>query len=131
MADKQFEATQSHLEKARREGDVARSQDLSSLGAFAAGAAAVAAIAMPLGSTLPPISPVAWSTFQTGTNPGKHNIFDFLVPSEQTYQPKLSSVEVHPPRRALQLGKYRIPLGKRNKAAPPFAVSEACTEGCK
>src|SRR5262249_11381466 len=34
---------------------------------------------LPLGSTLPPISPVAWSTFQTGTNPGKHNIFDFLV----------------------------------------------------
>ena len=67
---------------------------------------------MPLGSTLPPISPVAWSTFQTGTNPGKHNIFDFLMPDEQTYQPKLSSVEVRPPRRSLRLGKYRIPLGQ-------------------
>jgi predicted AlkP superfamily phosphohydrolase/phosphomutase len=66
----------------------------------------------PLRSTLPPISPVAWSTFQTGTNPGKHNIFDFLIPDEHTYQPKLSSVEVRPPRRALRLGKYRIPLGK-------------------
>ena len=44
--------------------------------------------------TLPPISPVAWSTFQTGVNPGKHNIFDFLVPDERTYQPKLSSVEI-------------------------------------
>jgi predicted AlkP superfamily phosphohydrolase/phosphomutase len=65
-----------------------------------------------LGSTLPPISPVAWSSFQTGVNPGKHNIFDFLVPDEQTYQPKLSSVEVRPPRRALQLGKLRFPLGK-------------------
>jgi predicted AlkP superfamily phosphohydrolase/phosphomutase len=65
-----------------------------------------------LGSTLPPISPVAWSTFQTGTNPGKHNIFDFLLPDSQTYQPKLSSVEVRPPRRALRLGKYRFPLGK-------------------
>jgi predicted AlkP superfamily phosphohydrolase/phosphomutase len=65
-----------------------------------------------LGSTLPPISPVAWSTFQTGTNPGKHNIYDFLIPDPQTYQPKLSSVEVRPPRRALRLGKYRFPLGK-------------------
>jgi predicted AlkP superfamily phosphohydrolase/phosphomutase len=65
-----------------------------------------------LGSTLPPISPVAWSTFQTGTNPGKHNIFDFLVPDEQTYQPKLSSVEVRPPRRFLRLGPIRFPLGK-------------------
>ena len=33
----------------------------------------------PLASTLPPISPVAWSSFQTGVNPGKHNIFDFLT----------------------------------------------------
>jgi predicted AlkP superfamily phosphohydrolase/phosphomutase len=67
---------------------------------------------LPLASTLPPISPVAWSTFQTGTNPGKHNIFDFLIPDEQTYQPRLSSVEVRPPRRKLRLGKYHIPLGK-------------------
>ena len=29
----------------------------------------------PLRSTEPPISPVAWSTFATGVNPGKHNIF--------------------------------------------------------
>jgi predicted AlkP superfamily phosphohydrolase/phosphomutase len=67
---------------------------------------------LPLASTLPPISPVAWSTFQTGTNPGKHNIFDFLIPDEQTYQPRLSSVEVRPSRRRLRLGKYHIPLGK-------------------
>jgi len=66
----------------------------------------------PLGSTLPPISPVAWSSFQTGVNPGKHNIFDFLAPDLRTYQPKLSSVEIRPPRRNLRLGKLRIPLGK-------------------
>src|SRR5947208_5042331 len=66
----------------------------------------------PLGSTLPPISPVAWSSFQTGVNPGKHNIFDFLTPDLRTYQPKLSSVEIRPPRRSLRLGKYRWPLGK-------------------
>jgi predicted AlkP superfamily phosphohydrolase/phosphomutase len=66
----------------------------------------------PLGSTLPPISPVAWSSFQTGVNPGKHNIFDFLMPDLKTYQPKLSSVEIRPPRRNLRLGKYTLPLGK-------------------
>jgi predicted AlkP superfamily phosphohydrolase/phosphomutase len=65
-----------------------------------------------LGSTLPPISPVAWSSFLTGVNPGKHNIFDFLVPDPRTYEPRLSSVEIRPPRRMLRLGKYRIPLGK-------------------
>src|SRR5919201_7028541 len=66
----------------------------------------------PLATTLPPISPVAWSSFQTGTNPGKHNIYDFLTPDLTTYQPKLSSVEIRPPRRVLRLGKYRIPLGR-------------------
>src|SRR5438552_10527450 len=31
-----------------------------------------------LRTTFPAISPVAWSTFMTGVNPGKHNIYDFL-----------------------------------------------------
>jgi predicted AlkP superfamily phosphohydrolase/phosphomutase len=65
-----------------------------------------------LGTTVPPLSPVAWSTFQTGVNPGKHNIFDFLTPDPRTYRAKLSSVEIRPPRRSIRLGKYRIPLGK-------------------
>jgi predicted AlkP superfamily phosphohydrolase/phosphomutase len=66
----------------------------------------------PLGSTLPPISPVAWSSFQTGVNPGKHNVFDFLEPDRRTYRPKLSSVDIRPPRRIMRLGKYQLPLGK-------------------
>lgn len=47
-----------------------------------------------LGTTLPPISPVAWSTFQTGVNPGKHCIFDFLNRDLRTYLPELSSVKI-------------------------------------
>lgn len=66
----------------------------------------------PLGSTLPPISPVAWSSFQTGVNPGKHNIFDFLTPDPRTYEPRLSSVEIRPPRRRLRIGRYQFPLSK-------------------
>ena len=31
-----------------------------------------------LRTTFPALSPVAWSTFATGVNPGRHNIFDFL-----------------------------------------------------
>lgn len=65
-----------------------------------------------LGSTLPPISPVAWSSFQTGVNPGKHNIFDFVIPDEYTYQPKLSSVEIHPPRRNIRVWKWSLPIGR-------------------
>lgn len=74
----------------------------------------------PLGSTLPPISPVAWSSFQTGVNPGKHNIFDFLLPDLRSYQPKLSSVEIRPPRRVLKIGKYRFPLGSGDVRLLPF-----------
>ena len=66
----------------------------------------------PLCSTIPPISPVAWSSFQTGVNPGKHNIFDFLTRDLQTYMPKLSSSEIRGAARTLRLGKYILPLGK-------------------
>ena len=62
----------------------------------------------PLASTLPPISPVAWSSFQTGVNPGKHNIFDFLTPDEKTYQPKLSSVEIRSKTKGIGLGPFRL-----------------------
>lgn len=64
-----------------------------------------------LGSTWPPISPVAWSSFSTGTNPGKHNIFDFIARTPD-YHPTISSVRMHEPRRKLKLGNYLIPLSK-------------------
>jgi len=66
----------------------------------------------PLATTVPSMSPVAWSSFQTGVNPGKHNIFDFLTRDKQSYQPKLSSVDIRGPRRKISLGKYQFPLGK-------------------
>jgi predicted AlkP superfamily phosphohydrolase/phosphomutase len=64
----------------------------------------------PLATTNPPISPVAWTSFQTGVNPGKHNIFDFLSRDLRTYQPLLSFSEIHRPRRSLTIGNYRLPL---------------------
>ncbi len=45
-----------------------------------------------LGTTTPGVSPVAWSTFQTGVNPGKHGIYDFLAPDRRRYLASLSSV---------------------------------------
>jgi len=36
-------------------------------------------------STLPPITPTAWTTFMTGVNPGKHGLFDFLTIRPGTY----------------------------------------------
>jgi len=65
-----------------------------------------------LETTTPPLSPVAWSSFQTGVNPGRHNIYDFLTRNPKSYLPDLSSTEITPPRRFLRLGKYRIPLSR-------------------
>ena len=65
-----------------------------------------------LRTTFPPLSPVAWSTFATGSNPGKHQMFDFLQRSFKSYIPELASSHVAPPARTLKLGKWRIPIGQ-------------------
>jgi predicted AlkP superfamily phosphohydrolase/phosphomutase len=49
-----------------------------------------------LRTTYPAISPVAWSTFATGVNPARHNIFDFLSRDLRTYAPEISSSKVRP-----------------------------------
>lgn len=65
-------------------------------------------------TTCPPLSPVAWATFSTGVNPGRHGIFDF-VKREAKYTPSLSfsTVEECPTR----WGPFRLP---RKKAIPRF-----------
>ena len=65
-----------------------------------------------LRTTFPPLSPVAWATFATGSNPGKHNLFDFLNRSLRNYLPELSSSRVNQPARVLKLGRRRIPLSR-------------------
>jgi len=65
-----------------------------------------------LGTTIPAISPVAWSSFMTGCHPAKHNIFDFLSRNPSTYLPDLSSAQISNPKKFLSLGKYKIPLSK-------------------
>jgi predicted AlkP superfamily phosphohydrolase/phosphomutase len=41
-------------------------------------------------TTYPAQTPVAWSTFATGTNPGGHGIFDFVRRNPKTYLPDFS-----------------------------------------
>ncbi len=65
-----------------------------------------------LTTSIPPQSPVAWSNFITGMNPGGHGIFDFVHRDEKTDPPapKFSASEVLPPSFALSLGDYYLPL---------------------
>jgi predicted AlkP superfamily phosphohydrolase/phosphomutase len=64
----------------------------------------------PLLSSIPPQSPVAWSNFTTGMNPGGHGIYDFLIRVKETYFPDFSTAKVTPPKRTIKLGKWIIPL---------------------
>lgn len=70
----------------------------------------------PLGTTIPPQSPVAWSTIITGLDPGGHGIFDFVhrdpsPPSGAAVLPYLSTSRVEENERRLTLGPYAVPLG--------------------
>ncbi len=64
-----------------------------------------------LGTTMPALSPVAWSTFITGTDPGSHTIVDFVMRDPITYQPYFSIWEAEPPARSISLGDYELTLG--------------------
>jgi predicted AlkP superfamily phosphohydrolase/phosphomutase len=65
-----------------------------------------------LGTTYPAISPVAWSSFMTGVDPARHNIFDFLDRDVRTYKPRLSSSDIRPASRTMRVGDWLIPLGR-------------------
>jgi len=58
-------------------------------------------------TTRPAQTPVAWSTFATGTNPAGHGIFDFLRRNPKTYLPDLA------------LNRYE----QKNAFLPPKAVN--------
>jgi predicted AlkP superfamily phosphohydrolase/phosphomutase len=51
-----------------------------------------------LGTSTSPESPTSWSSFATGANAGKHNIYDFLIRDFNTYMPDLGMVHREPPR---------------------------------
>ncbi len=89
------------VEKFMKEGKLPNLSRLKETGSYAR-----------LSTTTPAISPVAWSSFMTGSHPAKHNIFDFLSRNPHTYLPDLSSAQIGSPKRYLTVGKYRIPLSK-------------------
>jgi predicted AlkP superfamily phosphohydrolase/phosphomutase len=65
-----------------------------------------------LATSTPPQSPVAWSTFITGTDPEQHGIFDFVHRDASTMQPLSSMAETLDPAHQLTLGPYVLPLSK-------------------
>ena len=69
----------------------------------------------PLQTSIPPQSPVAWSTLISGLNPGGHGIFDFIhrdpaPPGDQPIRLYASNAEGTPDRWKVGLFGYTIPI---------------------
>ena len=67
----------------------------------------------PLRPTVPPQTPVSWSTFSTGIDPGRTGIFDFLRRDPKTYLPLFAAIDET---------KKPFLLGRNNPAAAAAAA---------
>ncbi len=65
----------------------------------------------PLCSTVPPVTPVAWTSFATGTSPGRHGVFDALTLDAQTHEVRFVSAAM---RRAAPIWSV---LSQRSRPA--------------
>jgi predicted AlkP superfamily phosphohydrolase/phosphomutase len=85
-----------------------------------------------LRSTMPPLTPMAWSSFMTGVNAGKHGVYEFTARREGTYSNALVNSSHRPVPSLWQLasraGKrvivYNVPL-----TYPPERVNGLMVSG--
>lgn len=63
----------------------------------------------PLETTMPPQSPVAWSTFMTGMDPGGHGIFDFIHVDPAKMMPYSSMAQADPGGSPVNVGSWSFP----------------------
>ncbi len=78
----------------------------------------------PLGTTMPALSPVAWSSFITGMTPGGHGIADFIARDPATYTPFFAIYENTEPDISFKIGDVNLPIkggGPKNlRRGKPF-----------
>ncbi len=73
-----------------------------------------------LGTTNPPESPVAWASFSTGMNPGKHGIFDFLRRDPKTYYPDIGLVQIEKAKFLGGVIPIKAPKVIKNRKGIPY-----------
>ncbi len=78
-----------------------------------------------LATVNPPQSPVAWSSFVTGMDPGGHGIFDFVHRDPKTYKPISSATPPSTdPTKAIEIGDTYFPISggavSNNRGGVPF-----------
>lgn len=84
-----------------------------------------------LESTIPPVTPPAWTSFMTGCNPGKTGVFDFYECEEGSYKLKLtSSKSIQVPtlweilsKNNLRVGIIEVPINYPPKEVNGFLIS--------
>jgi predicted AlkP superfamily phosphohydrolase/phosphomutase len=86
------------LQRYLAEGRMPNCQRLITRGAFC-----------PLGTSNPPQSPVAWSNFISGTNPGGHGVFDFIARDPVSMQPFHAASRIVGGGKPIKIGKLLIP----------------------
>lgn len=65
---------------------------------------------LPLRTSIPPQSPVAWSNFISGMDPGGHAIFDFIHRDPQNYMALFSASATEEAKKTLSIGNLVLPL---------------------
>jgi predicted AlkP superfamily phosphohydrolase/phosphomutase len=81
------------------EGKLPNFKKIASLGDF-----------RPLKTSIPPQSPVAWSNFAAGMDPGGHGIFDFIHRDPKLYMPIFSGTATEEAKKTIRIGNLVFPL---------------------
>jgi len=69
----------------------------------------------PLKTTIPPESPIAWSSFATSCNPGKHSVFGFLQREPENYLPQPLQVSL-----GRKIGPWQVPMPRHPRRGKSF-----------
>lgn len=88
-------------------------------------------------STIPPITPAAWTTFMTGKGPGRHGIFDFERYNVHTNELSFNNTRVIGERsiweimgdKGLRVGSIQIPMTYPPKPVNGFMITGFETPG--
>ena len=84
-----------------------------------------------LDSTMPPMTPLAWTSIATGVNPGKHGVYDFIEQNRRSHE--LSPYRFSRMNRptvwdllnadGIEVGVVNYPVAAPGTTADPFFVS--------
>jgi len=82
-------------------------------------------VLLPMNSSLPEVSSVAWTSFMTGKNPGEHGIFGFMEVDRQSYEyrfPNFLSLKTAPFWETMDLSAVAFNIPQTYPARPTKGV---------